>query len=156
MPPLRTDDGPRKLRAVWLGPKGGTLPFEWTYVQWCITLIATPFGAVIVAGLAHLLGAPPWVQLLAVLYGGVLGVYLAVKAMRNVTFDEPLRHKTATVRAEFSRRLRRPTEQPLVWEWSTPVISELTPQAARLLTPPKGTPDGRHRPPRPRRALLAP
>ena len=39
MPNLRTDDGPRKLRAVWLGPKGATLPFEWTYVQWSAVLI---------------------------------------------------------------------------------------------------------------------
>ena len=39
MPYLRTDDGPRKLRAVWLGPKGATLPFEWTYVQWAAVLI---------------------------------------------------------------------------------------------------------------------
>ena len=33
MPLLRTDDGPRRLRAIWLGPNGATLPFEWTYVQ---------------------------------------------------------------------------------------------------------------------------
>ena len=47
MPHLRTDDGPRKLRAVWLGPKGATLPFEWTYVQWAAVLIlenAAPMG----------------------------------------------------------------------------------------------------------------
>ena len=46
MPNLRTDDGPRKLRAIWLGPKGATLPFEWTYVQWSVViaaLVLTPF-----------------------------------------------------------------------------------------------------------------
>ena len=42
MPRLRTDDGPRKLRAVWLGPAGSTLPFQWTYVQWLVTLVAIP------------------------------------------------------------------------------------------------------------------
>ncbi len=47
MPRLRTDDGPRKLRAVWLGPAGSTLPFQWTYVQWLVTLIAIPIGAAV-------------------------------------------------------------------------------------------------------------
>ena len=46
MPRLRTDDGPRKLRAVWLGPAGSTLPFQWTYVQWLVTLVAIPIGAI--------------------------------------------------------------------------------------------------------------
>ena len=139
MPALRTDDGPRKLRAVWLGPKGGTLPFEWPYVQWSVTLAATPLGAGLVAGLLWLVGAPGWVLVLAVLYGGALGVYLSVKAMQGVTFDEPLRHKTATARAEFSRRLRRPAQQPVEWELAMPAISELTPQALRLLTPERTT-----------------
>ncbi|MBM7799362.1 hypothetical protein JOE57_002283 [Microlunatus panaciterrae] len=49
MPDLRTDDGPRKLRAVWLGPKGATLPFEWTYVQWAVTLLMIPVGIGVVA-----------------------------------------------------------------------------------------------------------
>jgi len=39
MPLLRTDDGPRRLRAIWLGPNGATLPFEWTYVQWGVVLL---------------------------------------------------------------------------------------------------------------------
>lgn len=136
MPALRTDDGPRKLRAVWLGPKGAALPFEWTYVQWSVTLLAVPLAASVLTILVRLLGAPGWVQLLAVLYGGAAGAYLAVKAMRNVTFDEPLRHKTATVRAEFSRK-RRPAQHATTWVWPDLPVADLTPQAAQLLAPRK-------------------
>lgn len=135
MPPLRTDDGPRKLRAVWLGPKGATLPFEWTYVQWSVTLLAVPLAAALAVLLVRALGGPSWLQLLATMYGAVSGVYLAVRAMRNVTFDEPLKHKTGTVRAELSRRHRRPTAQSTVWVWQQPTITDLTPEAAQLLIP---------------------
>lgn len=137
MPALRTDDGPRKLRAVWLGPKGATLPFEWTYVQWSVTLLAVPLAAAVAVVLARAVGAPGWLQVLAVLYGGVTGVYLAVKAMRNVTFDEPLRHKTATVRGEFSRKSLRRAERPTAWTWPDLPVTDLAPQAAQLLLPRK-------------------
>lgn len=136
MPPLRTDDGPRKLRAVWLGPKGGTLPFEWTYVQWSATLAAMAVTSTMAFLIALILPAPAWFVGFAYLSGGGIGVYLAVKAMRNVTFDEPLRHKTATVRAEFSRR-RRPAQQATAWVWADLPVNDLSPQAAQLLFPRK-------------------
>lgn len=141
MPRLRTDDGPRKLRAVWLGPKGATLPFEWTYVQWTVTIVAVPTAATVAAAAAWLLGAPGWVLVLAVLYGAATGVYLAVKAMRNVTFDEPLRHKTATVRAELGRRGRRAGRPATAWTWAEVPIADLTDPAATVLIPRKDSPD---------------
>ena len=130
MPHLRTDDGPRKLRAVWLGPKGGTLPFEWTYIQWCVTLVAVPAVAGVVAALSALLGAPGWLVVLGMLYGAAAGVYLAVKIMRNVTFDEPVRHKTMTARGELSRKRHQPADTGVEWVWARPSITDLTPSSS--------------------------
>ena len=105
MPRLRTDDGPRKLRAVWLGPAGSTLPFQWTYVQWLVTLVAIPVGAIIGGALVGLTGAGwVWTLGIGVLWGGAAGVWVAVKLMRHVTYDEPLRYQRRLVRGEFSRR----------------------------------------------------
>ena len=104
MPRLRTDDGPRKLRAVWLGPAGGTLPFQWTYVQWLVTLVAIPIGAAAGGFLLSILGAGlVWTLSVGVLWGGAAGVWVAVKVMRHVTYDEPLRYLQRLVRGEFSR-----------------------------------------------------
>lgn len=105
MPELRTDDGPRKLRAVWLGPTGATLPFEWTYVQWLITLLAMAGTGLVVGGLMLwltgdvLLGAGGMV-----LWGWPLGVWLTMRAMRNVSFDEPVGYKARVVRSQLSGR----------------------------------------------------
>ena len=105
MPRLRTDDGPRKLRAVWLGPAGSTLPFQWTYVQWLVTLVAIPVGATIGGALVWLTGAGlVWTLGIGVLWGGAAGVWAAVKLMGYVTYDEPLRYQRRLVRGEFSRR----------------------------------------------------
>ena len=137
MPNLRTDDGPRKLRAVWLGPKGATLPFEWTYVQWVVTLAAMPATA----GLLWLLGTavhqliPVFdtflVGAVAFIWGPALGVYLTVKVMRHVSFDQPLAARTRLVHSELRRpRLSiRPTEL----EVSPPPVTDLALPAARSL-----------------------
>lgn len=94
MPTLRTDDGPRKLRAIWLGPKGATLPFEWTYVQWSAVLIGLVIVPAVLGPLVWLLTADvAWGFVIGLVWGGPLGVYLAVRLMRRVTFDEPLRYK---------------------------------------------------------------
>ncbi|MFL6064471.1 MAG: hypothetical protein ACJ72G_07350 [Friedmanniella sp.] len=139
MPELRTDDGPRKLRAVWLGPKGATLPFEWTYVQWAVTLLMIPLGVALVsllialAGLASI-GHPPWFTLwFGLIYGAPMAVYLAVRLMRGVTFDEPLRYKTATFREEFGRRSRERAEGGTEWVMPFPQVRELPAPAAELL-----------------------
>jgi hypothetical protein len=142
MPELRTDDGPRKLRAVWLGPKGASLPFEWTYVKWSVTLLMIPLGVVLVSGLVALLGwasvghAPWFTFWFGLIYGAPLAVYLAVRLMRGVTFDEPLRYKTATFREEIGRRQRVSAEGVTEWAMPWPRLAELSPGAQRLLEGP--------------------
>ncbi|MBA8793676.1 hypothetical protein FHX74_001281 [Friedmanniella endophytica] len=131
MPVLRTDDGPRKLRAVWLGPKGATLPFEWTYVQWSVTLLMIPVGVCLVWLLLALLGQvtvghAPWFAFwFGLIYGAPASIYLAVRVMRNVSFDEPLRHKVATLRDELGRESRTRAEARTAWTMPWPRIGEL-------------------------------
>ena len=109
MPRLRTDDGPRKLRAVWLGPAGNTLPFQWTYVQWAVTLLAVPIAGTIGTTIVWLLlGDPVWAFGLGGLWFGAAGVYLAIRIMKNVTFDEPLSYHRKLVGREFSRQFSQP------------------------------------------------
>ena len=140
MPELRTDDGPRKLRAVWLGPKGATLPFEWTYVQWSVTLLMIPLGIALVAVLVALgglltIGHAPWFTVwFGLIYGAPLAIYLAVRLMRGVTFDEPLRYKTVTFREEFGRQSRDRAEGVTQWVMPFPNLSEPPALAQDLLS----------------------
>lgn len=139
MPELRTDDGPRKLRAVWLGPKGATLPFEWTYVQWAVTLLMIPVGIGLVAGLIAIgglliSGRVPWFAFwFGLIYGAPAAVYGAIRVMRGVSFDEPLRHKITTARDELGGRSREPAEAPIHWQLPWPAMAELSPAAEKLL-----------------------
>jgi hypothetical protein len=135
MPRLRTDDGPRKLRAVWLGPAGSTLPFQWTYVQWLVTLVAIPIGAAAGGLLLWLLGAGPvWTLSIGVLWGGAGGVWGAVKVMRHVTFDEPLRYLRRLVRGEFSRTFSTREElRPIEVGFTVPPVSYLSPAVCRSM-----------------------
>jgi hypothetical protein len=150
VPELRTDDGPRKLRAVWLGPKGATLPFEWTYVQWAVTLLMIPVGiglvSLLVFGLGRLtVGHAPWFTIwFGVIYGAPLAVYGAVRLMRGVTFDEPLRYKTATFREECGRSQRERAEGATAWLMPFPKLAEL-PAAAHDLLRGTTTPEGEKR-----------
>ena len=135
MPRLRTDDGPRKLRAVWLGPAGSTLPFQWTYVQWVVTLVAIPIGAALGGLLVASLGAGVvWTLSIGVLWGGAAGFWVAVKVMRHVTYDEPLRYQRQLVRGEFSRAFSTGTElRPIEVEFSFPPIGYLSPAVCRAM-----------------------
>jgi len=135
MPRLRTDDGPRKLRAVWLGPAGSTLPFQWTYVQWLVTLIAIPIGAAVGGVLVWLLGVGlVWTLSVGVLWGGAAGVWAAVKVMRYVSYDEPLRYQRRLVRGEFSRAFSTGTElRPIEVAFTFPPIGYLSPPARRAM-----------------------
>jgi hypothetical protein len=149
MPRLRTDDGPRKLRAVWLGPAGSTLPFQWTYVQWLVTLVAIPIGAAAGGFLLWMLGAGlVWTLSVGVLWGGAGGVWLAVKVMRHVTYDEPLRYLRRLVRGEFSRTFSTGVELgPIEVAFTVPPIGYLSPAVCRSLgwDTPEQRPLDRHR-----------
>jgi hypothetical protein len=135
MPRLRTDDGPRKLRAVWLGPAGSTLPFQWTYVQWLVTLVAIPIGAALGGLLVWLLGVGlVWTFSIGVLWGAAAGVWVAVKVMRYVTYDEPLRYQRRLVRGEFSRRFSTGAElRPIEVAFTFPPIGYLSPAVCRAM-----------------------
>lgn len=131
---VRTDDGPRKLRAVWLGPKGATLPFAWTYVQWLVTLALAFASSAVTTAVWWLLTLD---VLLAVVLGGAWGlaggVYLAVKTMRGVTFDEPVRYKLGRLIGQVGWRDQTPVPADLTVEWSIPPAGELSaPVQARL------------------------
>jgi hypothetical protein len=135
MPRLRTDDGPRKLRAVWLGPAGSTLPFQWTYVQWLVTLVAIPIGAALGGLLVWLLGVGlVWTFSVGVLWGAAAGVWVAVRVMRHVTYDEPLRYQRRLVRGEFSRRFSTGAElRPIEVAFTFPPIGYLSPAVRRAM-----------------------
>ena len=129
MPRLRTDDGPRKLRAVWLGPAGHTLPFQWTYVQWAVTLVAVPLaGAIGTAIVWLLLGDPVWALGVGGLWFAAGGMWLAVRLMRNVTFDEPLRYQRRLLRGEFTRQFSTPVgARQVAVQFTPPPIGYLAP-----------------------------
>ena len=135
MPRLRTDDGPRKLRAVWLGPAGHTLPFQWTYVQWAITILAVPIAGTIGTTIVwFLLGDPVWAFGLGGLWFGAAGVYLAIRLMRNVTFDEPLSYHRRLVKGEFSSQFSRPVgARQIAVELQMPPIGYLSPAVRRSM-----------------------
>ncbi|HEU5486272.1 MAG TPA: hypothetical protein VFU98_15285 [Microlunatus sp.] len=135
MPRLRTDDGPRKLRAVWLGPAGHTLPFQWTYVQWAVTLIAVPIAGTIGTTIVYLLlGDPVWAFGLGGLWFGAGGVYLAIHLMRYVTFDEPLSYQRRMVKGEFSRQFSQPVgARRITVEFEQPSIDYLAAPIRRAM-----------------------
>jgi hypothetical protein len=135
MPRLRTADGPRKLRAVWLGPAGSTLPFQWTYVQWLVTLVAIPIGAAVGGLLVWMLGAGlVWTLSIGVLWGAAAGIWVAVKVMRHVTYDEPLRYQRRLVRGEFSRAFSTGAElRPIEVAFTFPPIGYLSPAVCRSM-----------------------
>jgi hypothetical protein len=135
MPRLRTDDGPRKLRAVWLGPAGSTLPFQWTYVQWLVTLLAIPIGAAVCSLPIWLLGAGVvWTLSIGVVWGGAAGVWVAMRLMRHVTYDEPLRYQWRLVRGEFSKSFATTEErQPIQVAFRVPTIGYLSPAVCRSM-----------------------
>lgn len=128
MPTLRTDDGPRRLRAVWLGPKGATLPFEWTYVQWMVVIVAASLVGDVAAVVAWFVTHHDltYTAASAVIWGWPLGGFLAVRSMRGVSFDEPLRAKLATIRSQLGNRKEKTTVPAVgMWEITFPPIHHL-------------------------------
>lgn len=135
MPKLRTDDGPRKLRAVWLGPAGHTMPFQWTYVHWLVTLLSGLGGGLAGGALIFSLGAGlVWTLGFGCLWGCAAGVYGSVRIMRHVTYDEPLRYQRDLLRTEFSRRLSSPAQDRLqVFRFSPPAMGYLSQPVLRAM-----------------------
>lgn len=136
MPDIRTDDGPRRLRALWLGPKGYTLPFEWTYTQWFVVFLTAICGsaiaglvglgfAVVLLGLDRLLWSLILAGIFAAAWGFPAGVWLGVRAMRNVTVDEPITVKTRHLWATLRRRNTEPAPAPIRWQITFPPIKHL-------------------------------
>ncbi|MGV8909322.1 MAG: hypothetical protein ACOH1Y_10095 [Propionicimonas sp.] len=131
---ISTDDGPRKLRAVWLGPKGKTLPVEWTFVQWGVTvglwlLLMAGFG-----WLWWLLTHNPLVAAVSgVAWGVLVGTWLAVRIMHRVTFDEPLRYHREQLIAglRLVRHGRIPRGRQTMW--AAPVVGGVSAGVARAM-----------------------
>lgn len=135
MPEIRTDDGPRRLRAVWLGPKGYTLPFEWSYVQWVVVALTASVGAAL-AGLfglwfcLQILQLTNWswtvtmATIFALAWGVPAGVILGVRAMRDVTPDEPITARTVQLARHLRRRHTEPAPVPVHYRMQMPVIRE--------------------------------
>lgn len=151
MPRLRSDDGPRHLRAVWLGPKGATLPFTWTYVQWLGTLLfAVVLGWVALAITFAITRDFVYTVAGTVLYGWAPGLYLGMKVMAYVDVNEPVRFKRQLLRTQLSRKHRELPPAPVHWQMSAPRITPLGEGALHCLrwwddasqhplTPPQGS-----------------
>lgn len=109
MPLLRTDDGPRRLRAVWLGPRGNRFWVEWTYVQWAVFAGLTIVFAVLVFGLLFL--ADPSLAAMACVPWGLMMSYVVTKwIMDHADYDRPLRYWRWVFRSEWRRSQRTPRE----------------------------------------------
>jgi hypothetical protein len=108
-------------------------------VQWAVTLLLIPVGIGVVAGVIALIGSltighPPWFTFwFGLIYGAPAAIYGAVRLMRGVSFDEPLRHKLTTAREELGRRSRHPAEAPTRWQMPWPRLTELPEPAENLL-----------------------
>ncbi|HEY3014187.1 MAG TPA: hypothetical protein VGJ41_03705 [Nocardioides sp.] len=104
MPTIRTDDAPRRLRAVWLGPKGFRWPVDWTYVQWSIFAVLVVICPVLIFVL--LVWVDPAIAAGAA-FGGPYLAYRMVKRIPEwVDYDRPVRFWLRTFRAEFSGSTR--------------------------------------------------
>jgi hypothetical protein len=105
MPEIRTDDVPRRLRAVWLGPRGKTLSWEWTYVQWALCLVLVSLCSAILLTVLW-----PVDHVIAVVFGtgagAVLGIRSAGAAIARTNYDQPLRWWRRTVVGEWRRSSR--------------------------------------------------
>lgn len=102
MPLIRTDDGPRKLRDVWLGPRGATIPVAWTYPMWAAQLLQAlvlcpGLGAVVSVVIGNW-----WVGMIAV---PLILIYpmgrLTYKVMSTIDYDKPAGYQWRTFRGHW-------------------------------------------------------
>jgi hypothetical protein len=121
MPQIRTDDGPRRLRAVWLGPRGARWYWTWTYVQWAVTLLAVVVGVLVVTGLIWLASGDIKVAvIIGPLWGGTVGVVVTKRLMAHVDYDRPLRYWRSTIKGEWKESERLPRRRRHAGSWLSP------------------------------------
>lgn len=133
MPRIRSDDQALSLRNPWLGPAGLTLPVQWSYARWGVSVgLATVFGWT----LFLLLSAAGSVQagvMAALTFGTVGGFWLGWRLTDGTTFDEPLPYRVA-VWWRDRRLARRPADTtPTRFVASLPPVGELSPGARRAI-----------------------
>lgn len=134
MPPIRTDDAPRRLRQVWLGPKGLRLGFEWPYPRLflfvCLWAALTPVAW-------YVLGVTGSRVHIAFLLGNGWGLVLSWLAswaiMKGVSADEPLFYRVRMLLAITRPRPIAPVEEVSI-ELEFPTISEMSPGLRRAIT----------------------
>jgi hypothetical protein len=102
-----TDDAPRRLRGVWLGPKGVRWPVDWTFAQWGVFAFLTVTCPVVIFAAFVLLN---WYLAVcnAILWGPVAAFFLTRWVMRFVDYDRPLRFWLRQLRGEWQRSRRTP------------------------------------------------
>lgn len=102
-----TDDGPRRLRGVWLGPKGLRWPVDWTYTQWGVftgLLLVCPPIVFSVFYFVNLYLA----ICNAILWSPFLAYSMTRLVMAHTDYDRPLRFWARQVPGEFKRSRRTP------------------------------------------------
>lgn len=122
------------LRAVWLGPKGARLPFEWTYGQlflaFCLWIPASAITGLIqvaLTGIPLLFFAGPFG------FGPPIALVLTTLAMKGVSEDEPLGYRLAMFAGKLKRRPAVPTETVTI-TFTHPRITSTPPGVVRALT----------------------
>jgi hypothetical protein len=135
---LRSDDGVRRVRAMWLGSGAMRWPVDWTYVEWgiafvCAVAVMPPVGLLATAVLGPLAGVV-W----ALGLGGWLAYQLFDRVRTEVDADRPVRWWWAVVRHELTAGRRAtggPRSMALAATWSSPLDaarrSELVATAGR-------------------------
>lgn len=110
MPLLRTDDGPRRLRAVWLGPRGSRLYWDWTYVQWAVFLALLVVLVGFFGVTAYLVTRDPWLTAGVALWGAPPAFYISRFVIEHADYDRPLRWWRRIIPAEWKLSRRTPRE----------------------------------------------
>lgn len=133
MPYLRTDDGPRGLRVPWLGWKGFTFGFEWSWQRWIVTGLAAFVTVPALYQVTKVL-TNSWLfnGFAAALFGAVAAVWVGAKATETISLDEPLTYK-ATVAWETARTAIRPKPVQARLRPVAPACNDLSAGAARSL-----------------------
>lgn len=135
MPLLRTDDGPRRLRAVWLGPRGTRLYWDWTYVQWGMFLLLLVVFVGFFGVSARIMTGDPWLTAGVALWGVPPAFYLTRFVMEHADYDRPLRWWRRMVPAEWKRSRRTPPETGI--RVAAPPVHPLSSQVSSVLFLPR-------------------